>query len=221
MLGLCVQLVSGMLWLLAKVFHKELALEAVRLAAQSRVRNWAHGLRCALSAVGYHMHLATGVMEVIDISELRSCLSAQLASAWDGLADNPRSCPSEGARLCTYLRWFACQRGSNECLLRLPLPRKALVCFLRLRTGSHMLPNVAGSWEGVPRSQRLCPLCTSQHADERHALMECPALAALRQRYEQLFSGRDSMCQFMWQPDMVQLVRYVVECLKAFEMEQQ
>ncbi len=193
----------------------------MRLATPSRVRNWAHGLRCALSAIGYHMRLATGVMHVIDISELRSCLSAQLASAWEGLADNPRSCPSEGARPCTSVHGFACQRGSHKYLLRLPLPRKALVCFLRLRTGSHMLPNVAGSWEGVPRSQRHCPLCGSRYADERHTLLECPALAALRQQYRQLFNGRDSICQFMWQTDMVQLVRYVVQCLKSFEMEQQ
>ena len=198
-------------------FHKHLALDAVRLAVQSRVRNWVHGLHRALLSVGYHMQLATGVMHEIDIGDLRSCLAAQLASAWESVAVNPRSCPSQGARLCTYLQWFACPDSCPKRLLRLPLPRKAMVCLLRLRTGCHGLPNIAGSWVGVPRSQRLCPLCEGQYADERHALLECPALAGLRQQYAQLFSGHLCMRQFMWQEDMVMLVQYVIQCLRAFQ----
>ena len=64
-------------------------------------------------------------------------------------------------------------------------------------------------------------MCGSQFADERHALLECSALTALRQRYGQLFSERNSMREFLWQNDMVQLARYVVECLKAFAAVQQ
>ena len=81
-------------------------------------------------------------MQNIDIRDLRGCLSAQLAHAWESVAANPRSCPSEGARLCTYLRWFACPTHNQIELLRLPLPYKAMVKFLRFRTGCHALPNV-------------------------------------------------------------------------------
>ena len=66
---------------------------------------------------------------------------------------------------------------------------KDMVKFLRFRTGCHALPNVTRGWEGVPCSQRLCPLCQSQHCDERHAMLECPALVSLRDKYHQLFCG--------------------------------
>ena len=52
------------------------------------------------------MQLDPVEMQENETSELHSCLSAQLARAWDDVAFNPRSCPSEGARLCYYLRWF-------------------------------------------------------------------------------------------------------------------
>ena len=201
-------------------FHKRLAIDAVRLAVQSGVHNWVHGLRRALFSVGYYMQLAVGVMHEIDIGDLRGCLAAQLAHAWEDVSVNPRLCPTEGARLCTYLRWFSCPDSSPKRLLRLPLPRRAMVSLLRLRTGCHSLPNIAGSWEAVPRSQRLCPLCEGPYADERHALLECPALVGLRQKHGRLFGGHLSMRQFMWQRDMIPLVQYVVECLKAFEPQQ-
>ena len=111
------------------------------------------------SLVGYNLQLDTADMQNIDIRDLRSCLSAQLAHAWESVALNPRSCPSEGARLCTYLRWFACPTHNQLELLRLPLPYKAMVKFLRVRTGCHALgPMSTRGWEGVPRAQRLCPL---------------------------------------------------------------
>ena len=88
--------------------------------------------------------------------------------------------------------------------------------FLRFRTGCHSLPNVTSGWEGVPRSQPLCPLCQSQYCDERHALLECPALVSLREKYHQLFCVHNSMRQFLWQNNMLLLVRYVIKCLDSF-----
>ena len=94
------------------------------------------------------------------------------------------------------------------------------VKFLRFRTGCHALPNVTRGWEGVPRSQRLCPLCQSQYCDERHALLECPALVSLREKYHQLFCVHNSMRQFLWQNNMLLLVRYVIKCLDSFAATQ-
>ena len=80
------------------------------------------------------------------------------------------------------------QKWTSYILLLLlhTLPYKAMVKFLRFKTGCHALPNVTRGWEGVPRSQRLCPLCQTQYCDERHALLECPALVPLRKKYHQL-----------------------------------
>ena len=195
-------------------FHTQIALDAVMLALHRHVRNWVHGLRHSLSVVGNIMHLDPAAMHNIDISELRICLSAHLARVWNNLAPNPRVCPSAGARLCTYLRWFAQPTNNKADLVRLPLPRKAMVSFLRFRTGCHALPNVIGTRTGVPRSQRLCPLCQAPYSDERHTLLECTALSPLRENYQQLFCPHVSMRQFMWQNDLPQLARFVIECLQ-------
>ena len=87
---------------------------------------------------------------------------------------------------------FACPTHNQAEFLRLPLPYKAMVNFLRFRAGCHALPNVTRGREGVPRSQRLCPLCQSQYCDERHALRECPALVSLREKYHQLYCVHNS-----------------------------
>ena len=132
-----------------------------------------------------------------------------LGTRWHSI---PRSCPSESARLCTYLRWFARPAHNHLDLWRLSLPRKAMVRFLRFRTGCHASPNVAGAWDGLPRSQRLCTLCRSPYSDERHALLECPALTHLRgcnisthlrEQYQQLLRAHNRMRQllFLWQSD--------------------
>ena len=85
-------------------------------------------------------------MQEIDISKLHSCFSLQLARAKRNVASSyPRSCPLEGARLCTYLRWFFRPAHNQIGLLRSILPRKALVRFFRFRTGCHALPNAAGA----------------------------------------------------------------------------
>ena len=209
------------------------ALSALRHLAH----NWVHGLRRALSAVGCCLQLDLEGMQRIDIGDLRSCLSAQLAAAWAGLAVSPRSCPSEGARLCTCLRGRACALICGG-LLDLPLARLPccgsrcparrwsvfceLVWFLRFRTavqpaGCHAASSVTGGWGGMSRSQRLCPLCESQCCDERHVLLECPALAHLQEKNQQLFGAHVFMRQFMWQADMLQLAWYVVACLRAIE----
>ena len=101
--------------------------------------------------------------------------------------------PISRCGLCTYLRWFARPTNNKTDLLRLPLPRKAVVSFLRFRTGCHALPNVIGTRTGVPRSQRLCPLCQSPYSDERYTLLECTALSPLRETYSQLFCPHVSM----------------------------
>ena len=152
-----------------------------------------------------------GVMPVIDVGELRGCIMVHMAQPWQGLADNPRLSPTQGVRLCTHLRWFARPAGCTADLLRVPVPYRALVRFLRLRAGIHALPNVAAGWGGVPRSQS--PLCGGEYCDERHALLECPHLAALRAAYGRLFAAHMSMREFVWQADLVRVVQYVNECL--------
>ena len=53
-----------------------------------------------------------------------------------------------------------------------------------------------------------------------HALLECPALVSLREKYHQLFCVHNSMRQFLWQNNMLLLVRYVMKCLDSFAATQ-
>ena len=58
-------------------------------------------------------------------------------------------------------------------------------------------------------------LCQQPFSDERHALLECPALTQIREKYQQLFCVHNPMRQFLWQSDMLQLVRFM-DCLDSF-----
>ena len=53
--------------------------------------------------------------------------------------------------------------------------------------GSHLLPIEQGRHLRLPRHRRVCRLChTGALGDERHMLLECPALADLRDEYSPL-----------------------------------
>ena len=48
--------------------------------------------------------------------------------------------------------------------------------------------------------------------DEKHLVSECPALQDLRDKRSHLFA--DAMALFIWQDDMVGVVRFIDECLE-------
>ena len=83
--------------------------------------------------------------------------------------------------------------------------------------GCHRLPRDTGAWVGIPRLQRVCNIC--QHrttGDEKHLVFECPALQDLHDKRPHLFDGArtDAMVLFMWQDDMIGVVRFIDECLE-------
>ena len=57
----------------------------------------------------------------------------------------------------------------------------------RIRMGSHLLPIEQGRHLRLPRHRRVCRLCrTGALGDDRHMLLECPALAELRDEFSPL-----------------------------------
>ena len=59
--------------------------------------------------------------------------------------------------------------------------------ILTFRMGSHLLPIEQGRHLRLPRHRRVCRLChTRALGDERHMLLEYPALADLRDEYSPL-----------------------------------
>ena len=99
-------------------------------------------------------------------------------------------------------------------LLMQPLSARCMRTLLRFRMGTHSLPNVLGRRTGTPRDQRLCQHCTL-HAihDEKHLVLECPAMQPVRDRYPALFSPACGTMQlFIWQPDTVGVAHYILDC---------
>ena len=54
-------------------------------------------------------------------------------------------------------------------------------------------------------------------AFQRHVLLECAGLSAVRQRYAPLFGSTASMRDFVWQQDVVLLAKFIAECEAAVQ----
>ena len=197
---------------------RQVALDACLAAISQGHRNWAHSMFKAIRGIGYQLTIRCDDLDQIDISALSLMLAQRRDAVWDGLDICPRTCPSLDAKLCTYKRWFVRPADKHaRSLLDLPVSRRCMQRFLRFRMGCHKLPRDVGAWVGIPRLQRICNMC--QHhiiGDEKHLVFECPALQDLRDKRPHLFQGAraDAMVLFMWQDDMIGVVRFIDECLE-------
>ena len=158
-------------------------------------------------------------MDPIDHHRVIQLLNEKLMAVTQDLDPSPRTCPTQNAVLCTYMRYFHPPPFAPMNMIpnpyKLPIPAAKLRVFLRFRTGCQDLPIVLGRFARVPRSQRLCTAChTAQLGDERHLVFECPALQHVRQRYSHLFTDA-TMISFFWQENMRDVVYFVLECLRV------
>ena len=81
--------------------------------------------------------------------------------------------------------------------------------------GSHHLPVEEGRHFNLPRASRVCNLCnTDALGDERHMLLECPALADLRLQFSSLLLPcAGVMRRLLWAKDQHEVCRYIIACL--------
>jgi hypothetical protein len=101
---------------------------------------------------------------------------SRYSQVWDNLHENPRLSPSEGARLCSYIRWFDFSIARNlkfQNHLRLTdVPWGKHTCMMRFRLGCWDLQVNTGRFSGpvrVERCQRVCLCCDSRiQEDEYH-----------------------------------------------------
>ena len=198
---------------------RQVAVDACRDAVTLDVHNWAWAFMCGLRAMGYEYTIRCDTLIPVDVANVMLLLDAPDRQLWEGLDICPRTCPSEDATLCTYVRWFARPAGLRQPgpLVMQPLSARCMRTLLRFRMGSHSLPIVLGRRTGVPRAQRLCQRC-NLHAlhDERHLVFECPAMQCVRDRYPALFSpAKNTMQLFMWQRDIVGVAHYIKDCFEV------
>ena len=192
------------------------------IGPRNRRKNWAGSMSRAIIDTGYQLAIRLDDMDAIDITALRHFITQRRDAVWEGLDVCPRTCPSVGARLCTYAAWFARPPHKHaRSLLDLPLSSRCMQTLFRFRMGVHRLPKDEGSWNRVPRHERLCLLCNlGSLCDEKHVVFECSALQGLRDEYASLFSDVCTMKQFLWQDDLVSVAKFIHACLdKMFSCE--
>ena len=87
--------------------------------------------------------------------------------------------------------------------------------ILRFRMGSHALLIEEGRHSNQPRASRVCNLCNpGALGDERHMLLECPALTGLRLQFSSLLLSCSSiMRRLLWAKDQHEISRYIIACL--------
>ena len=66
-----------------------------------------------------------------------------------------------------------------------------------------------GSQSDVPRHQRVSQLCGTGFGDEKYLVFECAAMADLRGQFPGVFQPRQTMQQFMWQPILLQVAKFL------------
>ena len=148
--------------------------------------------------------LMAGAPIEVQPDELLLAFEAQQQAAFDAAPLDPRSCPCLGVKLCTYRRWFA-RPAHQRCpaCWEVPMSTAKLQKILRFRMGSHLLPIEQGRQLRLPRHRRVCRLChTGALDDERHMLLECPALADLRDEFSPLVVDCSGvMARLVWARD--------------------
>ena len=147
------------------------------------------------------------------IGPLQTQLRGGRQRIWDDHDISPRTAPSQGARKCTYARWF--RKPSWASPLTLPLTHAAMQRLLRFRTGYCGLPKDIGSQSGAPR--RLCQLCGTGFADEMHLVFECATMADLRGQFPYIFQAHQTMHQIMWQPNLLQVAKFLDAAMTSLQ----
>ena len=162
--------------------------DSLALAAQGCTRNWAAQVYERLQHHGISIPVTNGVATAVGPWELQLAAACQRQPR--SMALDPRSAPSDGAKMCTHHRWFARPQGRTSATYwDAPVTNSKLHRVFRFRMGAHRLPIQTGRHLRLPRSRRVCRLCrTYAMCGKRHVLLECLALADLRSEYAQLIA---------------------------------
>ena len=99
----------------------------------------------------------------------------------------------DGFKTLTYRRWFspgATEGGARSQFWQVLCSKEDVERVAKFRMGSHRLEVEEGRFRSVPRSHRVCKLCSSgMREDERHLVFECERYSDIRVRYSGLFES--------------------------------
>ena len=203
---------------LGMLFHEDSKIrhDAIAIAHNGCSYGWAAQVFKCFAEHGKSSPLVAGAPVEVQPDELQLSFQMQRQAAFDAVPLDPRSCPGPGVKLCTYRRWFS-RPAHQVCpvYLEVPMSTAKLQRILRFRMGSHLLPIEQGRHLRLPRHRRVCRLChTGALGDERHMLLECPALADLRDEYSPLVAECSGvMARLVWARNQPMVSRYIIACL--------
>ena len=196
------------------VLHDTIAIIAI--AHNGCSYGWAAQVLKCFAEHGKSSPLVAGAPVEVQPDELQLSFQMQRQAAFDAVPLDPRSCPGPGVKLCTYRRWFS-RPAHQVCPVywEVPMSTAKLQRILRFRMGSHLLLIEQGRHLRLPRHRRVCRLChTGALGDERHMLLECPALADLRDEYSPLVAECSGvMARLVWARNQPMVSRYIIACL--------
>ena len=187
---------------------------AIAVAHNGCSYGWAAQVFKCFAEHGKSSPLLAGAPVEVQPDELQLSFQMQRQAAFDAVPLDPRSCPGPGVKLCTYRRWFSCP-AHQVCPVywEVPMSTAKLQRILRFRMGSHLLPIEQARHLRLPRHRRVCRLCHTL-GDERHMLLECPALADLRDEYSSLVAECSGvMARLVWARNQPMVSRYIIACL--------
>ena len=196
--------------------YRRIAVASSRSAVSQNLHNWAWSFCRSLQGIGYTFQLRADDLDPIAEPTFDMKLTAKYDAVWQDLPSSPRTCPSQGASLCTYAAWFARPAHIHpKTIFRLQLSAGCVQTLLRFRMGCHNLPWDLGRRQGIGRLHRVCTLCAGGNpGDEQHVVFECPGLQDIRDKHQGLFGEHAAtMLQFMWQDDIRGVAIFIQECL--------
>ena len=106
----------------------------------------------SLLNLNYQFVLRCDRMDPIDHHRVMQLLNEKLLAVTQDLDPSPRTCPTQNAVLCTYMRYFHRPPFAPMNMIpnpyKLSIPAAKLRVLLRFRTGCHDLPIVLGRLPG-------------------------------------------------------------------------
>ena len=112
----------------------------------------------------------------VNLKMIMNLSQLQQRAGMDDVDTCRRTCPSVGAMVCTYRRWFLREPGQGgRAFFQLPATARKITQLMPFRLGCHGLPSDVGRHRGdqPPRHERLCTRCQDGTGDEKHMVFEC------------------------------------------------
>ena len=152
--------------------YRRILLDNNNDARLPRMKNWTWSFHACLKKLGYNAVDCDNSLPVKDKACVQVLLQDALQKEFLGLSACPRTCPHQGAVLCTYLNWFSRPAWPCKSFLSAPVHISLMRFFLRFRTGCHDLSVVTGRLNNVPRDEWICPACSNNAVcDELHVVL--------------------------------------------------